>query len=53
MQAYFESEQAFSIRRPQPVFDILIAFKKKNVVEDFIQNFKGIICCKYYRKIFQ
>ena len=29
MQAYFEPEQAFSISMPQPVFEILIAYKKK------------------------
>ena len=31
MQAYFESEQAFSISMPQPVFEISIAYKKKHV----------------------
>ena len=28
MQAYFEPEHAFSIRMPQPVFEISIAYKK-------------------------
>ena len=28
MKAYFEPEQAFSIGIPQPVFEILIAYKK-------------------------
>ena len=31
MQAYFEPEQAFSISMPQPVFEISIAYKKKDV----------------------
>ena len=31
MQAYFESEQAFFISMPQPVFKISIAYKKKHV----------------------
>ena len=32
MQGYFEPEQAFSISMPQPVFQILIAYKKKHVL---------------------
>ena len=32
MQAYFEPEQAFPISMPQPVFEILIAYKKKHVM---------------------
>ena len=31
MQAYFEPEQAFTISTPQPVFKILIAYKKEHV----------------------
>ena len=31
MQAYFEPEQAFSISMRQPVFEISIAYKKKNM----------------------
>ena len=31
MQAYFESEQAFSISMPQPVFEISIAYIKNDV----------------------
>ena len=31
MQAYFESEQAFSISMPQPVFEIPIAYIKNDV----------------------
>ena len=29
MQAYLEPEHAFSVSMPQPVFEILIAYKKK------------------------
>ena len=32
MEACFEPEQAFSISMPQPVFDISIAYKKKQHV---------------------
>ena len=31
MQAYFEPEQAFLLSMPQPVFEISIAYKKKNM----------------------
>ena len=37
MQAYFEPEQAFSISTPQPVFEILIAYKKKTCIHDFFE----------------
>ena len=33
MQAYFEPEQTFSISMLQPVFEISIAYKKKDVLE--------------------
>ena len=32
MQAYFEPEQAFSISMPQPVFEVSIAYKEKDVM---------------------
>ena len=32
MQAYFEPEQTLSINIPQPVFEISIAYKKKQHV---------------------
>ena len=31
MQAHFEPEQAFSKSMPQPVFEISIAYEKKNM----------------------
>ena len=39
MQAYFEPEQAFSISMPQPVFEILIAYKKKTCIRKAIHAF--------------
>ena len=39
MQAYFEPEHAFSISMPQPVFEILIAYKKnKNM---YVASYSG------------
>ena len=31
MEAHFQPEQAFSISKPQPVFEILIALKKTGI----------------------
>ena len=38
MQAYFEPKQTFSTSMSQPVFEILIAYKKKHVIETIILN---------------